>query len=87
MSTLIGTNPNQVPVNGYLGTLAFQDSNAVNITGGAISGTQAILTTPATAPTLTVNSTMSFELTSNTSLKIVVRGTDGTTRSVSLTLA
>ena len=39
------------------------------------------------APTLSANSTMSFELTSNTSLKIVVRGTDGTTRSVSLTLA
>ena len=40
-----------------------------------------------TAPTLSTNSTMSFELTSNTSLRIVVRGTDGTTRSVSLTLA
>lgn len=39
------------------------------------------------APTLSTNSTMSFELTSNTSLKIVVRGTDGTTRSVSLTLS
>jgi hypothetical protein len=41
----------------------------------------------AAAPTLGTNSTMSFELTSNTSLKIVVRGTDGVTRSVSLTLA
>lgn len=40
-----------------------------------------------TAPTLGTNSTMSFELTSNTSLKIVVRGSDGVTRSVSLTLA
>lgn len=40
-----------------------------------------------TAPTLATNSTMTFELTSNTSLKISVRGTDGTTRSVSLTLA
>lgn len=40
-----------------------------------------------TAPSLTTNSTMSFELTSNTSLKIVVRGTDGVTRSVSLTLS
>ena len=39
------------------------------------------------APTLSTNNTMSFELTSNTSLKIVVRGTDGVTRSVSLTLA
>jgi hypothetical protein len=40
-----------------------------------------------TAPALSTNSTMSFELTSNTSLKIVVRGTDGVTRSASLTLA
>jgi len=41
----------------------------------------------AAAPSLSTNSTMSFELTSNTSLKIVVRGSDGVTRSVSLTLA
>lgn len=40
-----------------------------------------------TAPALSNNSTMSFELTSNTSLKIVVRGTDGVTRSATLTLA
>lgn len=41
----------------------------------------------ASAPTLTVNSTMTFELTSNTSLAVKVRGSDGTTRSVALTLA
>lgn len=40
-----------------------------------------------TAPTLDTNSTMTFELTSNTSLKISVRGSDGVTRSVALTLA
>jgi len=45
-----------------------------------------IASTPGTAPSLTVNSTMTFELTSNTTLKVFVRGTDGTTRSVSLTL-
>jgi len=39
------------------------------------------------APTLGVNSTMSFQLVSDTSLKVLVRGTDGTTRSVTLTLA
>ena len=42
---------------------------------------------PASAASLTVNSTMTFELTSNTSLKIFVRGSDGTTRSTTLTLA
>ncbi len=40
-----------------------------------------------TAPTLSTNGTMSFELTSNTSLKIVVRGSDGVTRSATLTLS
>ena len=64
--------------------------------GNAITFTQAmtldasgnlITTVNSAAPTLSANSTMSFELTSNTSLKIVVRGTDGVTRSVSLTLA
>ena len=39
-----------------------------------------------TAPTLNTNKTMTFELTSNTSLKISVRGSDGVTRSASLTL-
>lgn len=39
-----------------------------------------------TAPTLSTNSQMTFELTNNTTLKIKVRGTDGTTRSVSLVL-
>ena len=42
---------------------------------------------PASAASLTANSTMTFELTSNTSLKIFVRGSDGTTRSTTLTLA
>jgi len=34
-----------------------------------------------------VNSTMSFELTSNTNLRIKVRGTDGTLRLVNITFA
>jgi hypothetical protein len=34
MPSLIGNKPNQVPSNGDLGTMAFQDANAVNITGG-----------------------------------------------------
>lgn len=38
MPNLIGTAPNQVPVNGLLGTLAFQDSNSVTISGGNIGG-------------------------------------------------
>lgn len=38
------------------------------------------------APTLTTNNDMSFQLVSNTQLKILVRGSDGVTRSTTLTL-
>lgn len=47
MPSLIGNKPNQVSTNGDLGTLAFQDSNAVNITGGTVdvsAGTAALPT-------------------------------------------
>jgi len=40
-----------------------------------------------TAPTLAANSQMVFNLTSNTNLRISVRGTDGTTRTANITLA
>ena len=39
------------------------------------------------APTLSTNNEMGFQLVSNTSLKILVRGSDGVTRSTTLTLA
>jgi hypothetical protein len=67
---------------------AFRIRNAAGSTTYVeVASTGLIAAIPATAPSLTVNGTMTFERTSNTSLKISVRGTDGTTRSVSLTLA
>lgn len=33
----IGTAPNQVPLNGYLGTMAYQDRDGVNIGGGVVT--------------------------------------------------
>jgi len=36
MSKLIGNNPNQVPTNADLGTMAYQDTDSVNIDGGSI---------------------------------------------------
>jgi hypothetical protein len=36
MAKLIGNEPNQVPTNGDLGKLAFQEPEAVNITGGTL---------------------------------------------------
>jgi hypothetical protein len=40
MPSLIGNRPNQAPSNGDLGTLAFQDANAVNILGGVAANLQ-----------------------------------------------
>lgn len=51
---------------------ALNDKLSITLSGSATPG---------------VNSTMAFELTSDTSLTIKVKGTDGTVRSVALTLA
>lgn len=39
MPQLIGTQPNQVPLNGFLGDMAFQDSSGINVSGGVINTT------------------------------------------------
>jgi hypothetical protein len=67
----VGTDPNQIPLNGYLGTMAFQDE---------VSRFQAASTAP------TNNLDINFEYVSNTSIKIRMRGSDGTVRAVTLTL-
>ena len=68
----IGTDPNQVPINGLLGTMAFQDQVGV-------------IQAASTAPTNNLD--INFEYVSNTSIKIRMRGSDGTVRSTTLTLA
>jgi hypothetical protein len=68
----IGTDPNQIPLNQNLGTLAFQDQVSV-------------LRAAATAPTNNLD--INFEYVSNTSIKIRMRGSDGTVRSTTLTLS
>ena len=74
MPSLIGTAPNQVPVNGMLGRMAFQDPNAT------------VLEPQAAATPLRPGS-MVFQLTSNTALAVKVMGSDGVVRSATLTLA
>jgi len=52
----VGTGPNQLPLNQYLGNMAYQDNAGVNITGGFVS-TQLAPTQP--APTaLTASATL-----------------------------
>ena len=57
-----------------------QTVGQVNITGNLVAQLN-----PA-APSLAANSSMSFQLINNTTLAILVRGTDGTTRSANITL-
>jgi hypothetical protein len=78
MTQLVGTAPNQVSVNGLLGTMAFQDAEAVKATLTHVL--------PAVAEPVNA-SEMTFELASDTSLVIRVRGSDGTVRSATITLA
>lgn len=74
MPSLIGNKPNQVPTNADLGRMAFQDPASV------------VLEPPASANPVR-NGDMVFQLTNNTTLVIKVRGSDGTIRSTTLTLA
>lgn len=70
----VGTEPNQVPLNQYLGSLAFQNNDAL------------VIKPTVSANPLQVGS-MVFQLTNNTTLVIKVKGYDGTVRSSTITLA
>ena len=70
----VGTLPNQVPLNQYLGRLAFQNPEAVVIE-------------PQSSVSPNKNGEMVFELTSDTALKIKVKGSDNVVRSITFTLA
>jgi hypothetical protein len=48
VQTDIGTAPNEIPLNQYLGQMAYMDANAVAVAGGAINNTPIGATTPST---------------------------------------
>ena len=121
MPLLIGTAPNQVPTNGLLGKMAFQDPAAVQISGGEVEGVtqngfplvnQGDIGTeqnqiplnsmlgdlagmdrnkftiqPQASVTPQGVGEMVFQLTTDTTLVVKVKGSDGTVRSATLTLA
>lgn len=68
----IGTDPDKVPINAYLGQLAFLDEVSR-------------LVPAATVPTSKLN--INFEYVSDTSIKIRMKGSDGVVRSATLTLS
>lgn len=70
----VGTDPNQAPLSGMLGRMAFQNPEGVVLRPQASMEPSGI-------------GEMVFQLTSNTSLVIKVKGSDGTVRSSTLTLA
>lgn len=70
----IGTSENEIPLNQYLGKLAFMNPEAV------------VLNPPASATPVGLGD-MVFQLTNNTTLVVKVKGSDGTVRSATLTLA
>ena len=80
------------------GTLTIGSANATSYPvelGGSTAGRaividssiNSIVNVTSTAPALATNNQMVFNLTSNTNLRISVRGTDGTTRTANITLA
>jgi hypothetical protein len=72
--TDVGTEPNQVSLNQYLGDMAFQSKEQVVIKPAASAVPNGI-------------GELVFQLTSNTSLEVKVKGSDGTVRSATLTLS
>lgn len=90
MPNLIGSGANQVPTNGMLGTAAFMDAAQLPV---SVPQTAALVTKanpvllPAASATPANNGDLVFERTSDTSLTLRLKGTDGVVRSVALTLA
>ena len=74
VQTDIGSAPNEIPLNQYLGNLAYMNSNAVVINPVASAAPVGI-------------GDMVFQLTNDTTLVVKVKGSDGTVRSATLTLA
>lgn len=70
----VGSEPNQVPLNGLLGRMAFQSPDSLVIEPQA-------LVVPSRPGSLVL------QLTNDTTLELKVRGSDGTVRGVTLTLA
>ena len=70
----IGTAPNGIPLNQHLGGMAFQNPESVVIRPAASATPQQV-------------GAMVFQLTNDTTLLVKVKGSDGTVRSATLTLA
>jgi molybdopterin-binding protein len=66
MPQLIGTAPNQVPLNQFLGDMAFQDSAGVNVTGGILADVALTAYAETVVALGTVTSTATLAITTGT---------------------
>lgn len=77
--SLNGTNTSTIFIDNTAGSANLAISGSLNVSG--ISTFKV-----ASSPNLTASSTLSFQLTSNTNLRVYARGTDGQIRSGDITL-
>jgi hypothetical protein len=84
---LDGTNTSTIFIDNTAGSANLAISGNLNVSGFIFGKFEDITVGIASTSNLTVNSTLTFELTSNTNLRVHVRGTDGVIRSADLTLS
>ena len=74
--TDVGTAPNQIPLNQYLGSLAFQNAESVNldVTGGTINNASIGATTASTGAFTTLNASGNVLVGSSTAVNITTGG-------------
>jgi hypothetical protein len=74
-------------VGGSAGNIIFRSSSSTVERARIDSSGNLIQSAPTTPPSLATNGQMVFNLTSNTNLRVSVRGSDGVTRTANITLA
>jgi hypothetical protein len=72
---LIGTDPDQVPVNGDLGTLAFQDSESVRVTNLRVDGDLTVAGAQALSGNITLGDASGDTVTINAGTTTLTQGT------------
>lgn len=90
MTTVFGSNPNQIPLSGMLGDLAWKNSHWLTVNKlsvrGALMTSGAVLLSLPTSSAPTKNGELALEQTSNTRLTIKEQGSDAVVRSMMVPL-
>jgi hypothetical protein len=86
VQTDIGTEPNEIPLNQYLGNLAYQDSSNIagSLTAGSINNTPIGNTTAATATFTTLTANAGIGSTNTTTGTVIVTGGVGVSQNLNI---